>query len=363
MTSRRRAREVLARIFTLLLLAAVVAPAAAQETTSYTYDARGRLVTVNHGSTGPNANVVSTYVYDGADNRCQQIVKTDGTTGTGTCPNAVTITLSPTTLPSGTVGTTYNSPISATGGTSPYTFANTSGTLPTGLTLSSGGLLSGNPSAAATYNFTVMATDSASNTGSQAYSVTINSSGVNLTVLPGTLPGGTVGTGYSETITASGGTSPYSFTKSSGTLPAGLTLTSGGLLSGTPTTATSYSFTIKATDSQSNTGTRSYSVTISPAGNQPPVANPDNAGSMTCGDVMTYNVVANDTDPDGNYPLSLVSASGSAGIVVSVADSNDVQILSTGSSSGTKSFTYVVQDSLGAQATGNGTVTVLAPCN
>ena len=97
-------------------------------------------------------------------------------------------------------------------------------------------------------------------------------------------------------------------------------------------------------------------------GNQPPVANFDNAGSMTCGDTMTLNVVANDTDPEGNYPLSLVSASGGFGILVSVASNTSVQILSTGSSSGTKSFSYVVKDSLNAQANGSGSVTVLAPC-
>lgn len=95
-------------------------------------------------------------------------------------------------------------------------------------------------------------------------------------------------------------------------------------------------------------------------GNQPPVANFDNAGSMTCGDTITVNVVANDTDPDGNYPLSLVSANGSPGLSVSVVSSTDLQM--TGITSGTKSFTYVVQDSLGAQANGSGSVSVLAPC-
>ena len=97
-------------------------------------------------------------------------------------------------------------------------------------------------------------------------------------------------------------------------------------------------------------------------GNQPPVANFDDAGSMTCGDAITVNVVANDTDPEGNYPLSLVSAFGGSGISVSVASSTSIQIISSGSSSGTKDFNYVVQDSLGAQANGAGTINVLAPC-
>jgi len=48
---------------------ATAAPAFAQETITYTYDNKGRLVTVNHGSTGPNAGVNASYTYDNADNR------------------------------------------------------------------------------------------------------------------------------------------------------------------------------------------------------------------------------------------------------------------------------------------------------
>jgi hypothetical protein len=46
-----------------------VAPAVAQETVTYTYDNKGRLVTVSHGTTGPNAGVNASYTYDNADNR------------------------------------------------------------------------------------------------------------------------------------------------------------------------------------------------------------------------------------------------------------------------------------------------------
>jgi len=87
-----------------------------------------------------------------------------------------------------------------------------------------------------------------------------------ITLLPVTLPNGTIGTLYSENITASGGTAPYTFTTTSGTLPPGLTLNPvTGVLTGIPTTLGTFAFTITATDSLSCTGSRSYSVTISAA--------------------------------------------------------------------------------------------------
>jgi hypothetical protein len=87
---------------------------------------------------------------------------------TATCP---TITIAPSTLSDGTVGAVYNSQtLTASGGTGPYTFAVTSGTLPTGLTLSSG-VISGTPSAVASSTFTVTATDAIGCTGTRSYTV------------------------------------------------------------------------------------------------------------------------------------------------------------------------------------------------
>src|SRR5581483_8102126 len=85
-----------------------------------------------------------------------------------------------TTLPAGQVGTAYSQTISVEGGypnsgANPYTFAVTSGSLPPGTTLNTTtGVLAGTPAVAATYNFTVTATDASSQTDSQAYSVVIN---------------------------------------------------------------------------------------------------------------------------------------------------------------------------------------------
>jgi len=99
--------------------------------------------------------------------------------------DAPVITLSPATLPDGILAFAYSQTITASGGTGTYTFAVTAGTLPTGLTLSSAGVLSGSPIALGTFNFTVTATDSSGGSGpfmgSQAYSITINN-GMSVTI-------------------------------------------------------------------------------------------------------------------------------------------------------------------------------------
>jgi hypothetical protein len=89
---------------------------------------------------------------------------------------APTITLTPATLPAGELGAPYSSQaITASGGVSPYTYKVSSGALPNGLTLSSTGVLSGTPTLANTYSFTIVATDGSSGTysGSNAYSILI----------------------------------------------------------------------------------------------------------------------------------------------------------------------------------------------
>lgn len=80
---------------------------------------------------------------------------------------------------------------------------------------------------------------------------------------PSVLPDGAVGVAYNQTIVASGGTAPYTFTVSSGTLPDGLNLDSNtGVISGTPTAAGSFPFTITATDNNGCQGSQNYTINI-----------------------------------------------------------------------------------------------------
>ncbi|NTF46673.1 putative Ig domain-containing protein, partial [Rhizobium rhizogenes] len=168
----------------------------------------------SHGTataSGTSITYTPTAGYAGADSFTYTATNLDGTSAPATVSITVpvpTISLGPTSLPGGSIGAAYSQIVTASDGTSPYSYAITAGALPAGLTLSSGGTLSGTPTAAGTFNVTITATDSSTGTGapftaSRAYSLTISAPTIGLT--PATLGAATLNAGYSETITASGG--------------------------------------------------------------------------------------------------------------------------------------------------------------
>jgi cytoskeletal protein CcmA (bactofilin family) len=169
-------------------------------------------------------------------------------------------------LPDGQVNQPYSGTLAASGGTSPYTWSVTPGSLPDGLTLApSTGAVTGTPTTAGTFSFTVQVADSSSppDTATAAMSITVTG----LHVDTSSLPDGYTDEPYSATLTAVVGTVPYTWSLASGSLPAGLTLTTvgnDGGISGTPTTAGTSSFTVRVTDSDSPsvTATKTLSITI-----------------------------------------------------------------------------------------------------
>jgi hypothetical protein len=178
------------------------------------------------------------------------------------CP---VITVNPPTLPNGTVGTPYNQAVSASGGTAPYSFSVSSGALPTGLVLNPAtGVISGSPTTAATFDFTITAADATGCRGSRPYTVAMAAPGCPvITLNPTTLPSGATGVPYSQTVTATSGTAPYTYTISSGALPAGLTINAAtGSITGIPTAPGLFTFTIRATDAAACPGARTYTLTI-----------------------------------------------------------------------------------------------------
>lgn len=175
------------------------------------------------------------------------------------CP---TITLTPSSLPSGFLGIAYDQTIVASGGLAPYTFAVTAGALPNGLVLNPAtGQITGIPILAGTFNFTIEATDDNGCIGVMGYTITISPESCPfIEITPFNLQSPKVNVPYSSQLSGSGGTSPYTFEVTGGSLPNGLSLSSDGLISGTPTVQGNFSFTVTVTDSDSCQSSRQFNL-------------------------------------------------------------------------------------------------------
>ena len=211
-----------------------------------------------------------------------------------------TLTISPTTLPNWTVNQAgYNQTLNASGGTGLTTFSTSAGALPSGLTLTTAGVLSGKPTSAGTFTFTVTATDSGGASGSQSYTVTMNPA---LAITTTALPGGEATLAYGQTISATGGTGPYTFGSTSGTVPPGLSVGTTGVLSGTPTTAGSYTFTVTVTDTALATANQTYTIAVGPGPFSQYQVTIMGSGTVQAGN--NFNMMVQATDALGNAVTS-----------------------------------------------------------
>jgi uncharacterized repeat protein (TIGR01451 family) len=242
--------------------------------------------------------------------------------------------------PGGEVGVAYSDQLTETGGTSPFTWSVSSGTLPGGVTLgASTGLLSGTPTTAGSYSFTVKVTDSASLSATEATSITVTA-GVSATFAAP--PSGEINTAYTDTLTAAGGTAPYTWSVSSGSLPTGITLSSAGVLAGTPTTAGNYPFTVKVTDQNGGIATTPITLVIA--------AGPAlNFAAPSYGEVGSpYSDTLTVSGGTGPYTWSVSSGSLPAGITLG---STTGTLSGTPTAPGTSTFTVQVTDADGQSAT------------
>jgi hypothetical protein len=247
-------------------------------------------------------------------------------------------------LPSGVVGVAYLGFVFANGGTEQYTFSLGSGSLPDGLTLSSGGMISGTPKTPGQFSFSVVVRDSAGATASQGFQIAIQPAPLNFTGGP-TTPTVPAGTPISISFTGTGGVGPYRFTLCSG-VPPGTTF-SDGVLSGTPTTPGAFNVCVTVADSTGAVFTKNVTLTVVPAalslsGSLPDgkVGVPYKAQISAAGGTGPYSYAGSGL-PDG---LSL-SASGS--------------ISGTPGTAGQFSFTATATDSTGAKANGTFRITIV----
>jgi hypothetical protein len=208
--------------------------------------------------------------------------------GGGSNPPANPLSITTTSLQQGQTAVAYNATLSATGGTAPYMWTLKSGTLPAGLSLSTGGTISGTPTTAGAASITVHVSDSATtpqtaDSGNLALAI----SGGTLQITSTVATVGTVGTAYNFQLQATGGVPPYSWSATASTLPAGLALSSAGVVSGTPTAAGTSNPSITVTDeTTTNTISQPVGFTINPAGT--PLADGN------------YSFQFSGTPPDGN---------------------------------------------------------------
>lgn len=204
---------------------------------------------------GPMGVAVDTagnlYVADTSNNRISK----------GT-PGLAIITPSP--LPSATAPYPYSFTLSAIGGQPPYAWSLAAGSLPSGLTLSTNGVLNGTPSAAGTASFDIQVTDTNHQSSVSTFSLTVGVPTTPMITTPSPLPDGIATKPYACALQALGGMTPYAWTLTSGFLPPGLTLATNGVLSGTPSVTTNALFAIRVVGTDGRAATNAFSLLIVP---------------------------------------------------------------------------------------------------
>jgi hypothetical protein len=243
-------------------------------------------------------------------------------------------------------GVSSSQQLSASGGVPPYTWTLAAGALPPGLTLSASGSISGTPTTAGTYGFTVRVTDGSSATAQQAFTLIVASS-----FAISACPAGNAiqGQSYSSAPSATGGQPPYTWTLAAGTLPSGLTFaTASGGISGTPSQG-SYPFTLLATDKAGITATQDCVLTVASTFSITTTALSDASPNAA------YSQTLFASGGKTPYSWSIVSGNLPAGLTLSGAG------VISGSSAQVGSFPFVVRvaDANGATAQQNLSINVV----
>jgi hypothetical protein len=265
-----------------------------------------------------------------------------------TPPNITT-----TALPAGTVGQPYNQAVQVTGGTGALTWSIVAGALPANLNLNpTNGAITGTPTVAGTSSFTVRVQDAGGLSDAQALSITINPPAPpNITTT--TLPAGTLGQPYSQSLQAIGGTGARTWSIIAGTLPQGLNLDqTTGVISGTPIVPGTSSFTVQVQDAAGQSDQQALSIVIN-LSNPPHITTTALPGG-TVG--QPYNETLQATGGIGVLRWTL--AGGSLPAMLSL--SPEGVISGTPTSAGTANFTVRVADTAGQADTQSLSIVVSA---
>jgi alpha-tubulin suppressor-like RCC1 family protein len=251
------------------------------------------------------------------------------------------VSITTTSISDGMVGESYNQTLKAEGGSGDYYWSKSSGTLPAGLSLSSGGEISGTPTKSGEFTFTVEIVDASDSSSyyTRPFTVTIVKSNKSISITTTSLDDGMAGDDYSQTLEAEGGSGDYKWSKSSGTLPAGLSLSSGGEISGTPTKSGEFTFTVKAIDTKDSSlyDTRSFTITIDSYG-EPASITVNSLDNGIVGDDYSQTLEAEGGSGDFTWSRS------SGTLPVGLSLSSDGKISGTPTKAGTYTFTVKAID-------------------
>ena len=171
----------------------------------------------------------------------------------------------PTSTPSIHVGDSGSAFFATTGCAGPVSWSLTAGRAPRGMHLSlqgqTGGGLIGTAVTEGTWAFTLKVTDQAGKSDYENFTI-VTTAPRPISITPATVPNAAVGSSYQVNFRGDGGLPGYLWSLGGGSLPPGFSLSRNVLFSTRATTAGTYTFTIRATDSRGTIGSRSYTITI-----------------------------------------------------------------------------------------------------
>jgi hypothetical protein len=207
------------------------------------------------------------------------------------------LTISTGSLPAGQVGTAYSATLQASGGSPPYTWSITNGSLPAGISLNPSGAISGTATVAVSNSaVTFLVTDSSNPAQTNSITLPVNFVLAGLTITTTSLPGGLIGSAYAASLTAIGGIAPLTWSLMSGTLPSGLTFDgSTGAITGVPTaTASQAPLTFQVQDSSTPVQSKSVNLVINVSPASVSVAITPRTAGLTVGQSLALTATTND---------------------------------------------------------------------